>query len=80
MKEMKTFQVMEARTATLLLALAVGLALAVHEFFLFVALGVMLLVAAEWTVQEGEKYLRYFRMRRKIREEDSVEERASGKE
>ena len=51
---------MEARTGVLVIGLAVGLALAVHEFFFVIALGVVLLAAAEWTAQKADEYLRDF--------------------
>ena len=51
---------MEPRTIALVLALAVGLGLAVHENFFAAGLAVLAFVAAHWTTQKAREYLRGF--------------------
>ena len=63
MKKMQKVPVMEARTVALLIGLSVGMGLAVHQFFFVVALGVVLLAAAEWTAQKADEYFCDFHMR-----------------
>ena len=58
---MKTIPMMEARTAVLLIALAVGFGLAFHLIFFLAAAGVVLLVIGQWTVIEIRKFLVDFR-------------------
>lgn len=58
---MKTMPMMEARTAVLLIALAIGFGLAFHPIFFLVATGVALLVIGQWTVNEIHKFLVDFR-------------------
>lgn len=58
---MKTIPMMEARTAVLLIALAVGFGLALHPIFFLAAAGVVLLVIGQWTVNEIRKFLVDFR-------------------
>jgi hypothetical protein len=48
---MRKFRFLDPATATLLIALAIGLGIAVHEAFFFVALLIALGVAIDWTVQ-----------------------------
>jgi len=58
----KKFPMMEARTAALLVGFAIGLGIAVHEFFFVVALGIVLVVAVEWTAQRIHEYPHGFRL------------------
>jgi uncharacterized protein (DUF2062 family) len=58
---MKKVPIMEARTAALLTAFAVGLGMAVHPFFFVLALIVLLVVAVEWTAEKACEYLQEFR-------------------
>lgn len=58
---MKTIPMMEARTAALLTALAIGFGLAFHSIFFLVAAGVVLLVIGQWTVNEIHKFVVDFR-------------------
>ena len=51
MKTIQKLPMMEARTVALLVGLTVGLGIAVHEFFFVVALGIVLVVAGEWTAR-----------------------------
>jgi len=62
MKTIQKLPMMEARTVALLLGLAIGLGIAVHECFFVMALGIVLVVAVEWTAQTIQDYLRDFRM------------------
>lgn len=62
MKKTQRIPVMEARTVALLTGLAVGLGIVVNEFFFVVALGIVLVVFAEWTAQRIQEYLHDFRL------------------
>ena len=61
---MKMIPIIEARTVVLLIALAIGCGLAVHPLFFAVAVGMALLVAIEWTLNELRKFLVQFRTSR----------------
>jgi hypothetical protein len=50
-------KIMEPRTMALLVALAIGLGIALHEFFFVVALCIVLIVAVEWTARTACEYL-----------------------
>ena len=58
---MKTLPMIETRTVAMLLALAVGLGIALHPLFFVVALLIVLLATAEWTTQKLGDYLHTFR-------------------
>ncbi len=58
---MKRMLIMEARTAALLIAFAVGLGIAVHPFFFLVALAIFLVAVMEWTTEKLGEYLHTFR-------------------
>jgi hypothetical protein len=58
---MKRMPIMEARTAGLLTAFAVGLGIAVHPFFFLVALAIFLVAIMEWTTEKLGEYLQTFR-------------------
>jgi hypothetical protein len=58
---MKRMPIMEARTAGLLIAFAVGLGIAVHPFFFLVALAIFLVAIMEWTTEKLGEYLQTFR-------------------
>ncbi len=62
MKTIQKLPMMEGRTVALLAGLTVGLGIAVHEFFFVVALGIVLVVALEWTAQRIYEYLHDFRL------------------
>jgi hypothetical protein len=62
MKTIQKLPMMEARTVALLIGLAIGLGIAVHEFFFVVALGIVLVVVVEWTAQRVHEYLHDFRL------------------
>lgn len=62
MKTIQKLPMMEARTVALLIGLAIGLGIAVHEFFFVVALGIVLVVALECTAQRIYEYLHDFRL------------------
>jgi hypothetical protein len=61
MKTKQKIPMMEARTVAVLVGLAIGLEIAVHEVFFLVALGIVLVAAAEWTAQRTYEFLREFR-------------------
>ena len=61
---MKMIPIIEARTVVLLIAVALGCGLALHPLFFAVAVGVALVVAVEWTVNELRKFLVEFRRNR----------------
>ena len=58
---MKRMPIMEARTAGLLIAFAVGLGIAVHPFFFVVALATFVVAIMEWTTEKVREYLQAFR-------------------
>jgi hypothetical protein len=62
MKTIQKFPMMEARTVALLVGLAIGLGIAVHELFFVAALGIVLVAALEWTAQRIHEYLHDFRL------------------
>lgn len=58
---MKTIPTIEAPTAVLLIALAIGVGLAFHPLFFLVTGAVVLLVIGQWTGNEIRKFLLEFR-------------------
>ena len=58
---MKTIPMLEAPTAALLIALAVGAGLAFHPLFFVVAVIIVLLIAGQWTRNEIRSFLVDFR-------------------
>lgn len=62
MKTIQKLPIMEARTVVVLVALTIGLGIAVHEIFFVIALGIVLVEAVEWTVQKICEYLHDFRL------------------
>jgi predicted PurR-regulated permease PerM len=61
MKTIQTFPMMRIRSWAVLVGTTIALGIVVHQCFLVVALGVILVVATEWTVQRLQEYLRDFR-------------------
>ena len=50
-------KIMEPRMMALLVGMAIGLGITVHEFFFVVGLGIVLVVAVEWTTRTAREYL-----------------------